>query len=385
MPIVTVARLEILTVCCGVAACGREELAPEEQAEPAPAAAAITSAASAAPSVTAATEPAPVMPHPYRRRLTAAVTSNAACVSCHAREAAAWRGSRHQQSETNPAYRSAFAVEPDAFCRGCHAPESDPVRVPPKAVSDLGVGCVTCHVTEEGSVLAADRIDAPAATGAPHAVRRSPAFAGTGACAGCHEFAFPGALGEDDGQRMQTTVSEHERSPGAAMACAACHMPPIEGGRSHAFAAVRDPGWLGSKLTARAERTQGEVRVTLAQTAPGHGFPTGDLFRRLAVGCELRGADGKVQGRDVRYLARHFEAVPGRSGRRLVRDDRVFGEPVVVELACEPEAPGPRFAQLSWWVTYQRVATVGTGTDPADARVESEVRLHAGVLPRAAY
>jgi hypothetical protein len=160
-------------------------------------------------------------------------------------------------------------------------------------------------------------------------------------------------------------------------------MPPASGGRSHAFAAVRDPGWLGSKLTAKASRGDGEVRVTLAQTDPGHGFPTGDLFRRLAVGCELRSAGGKVLGRDVRYLARHFEAVPGRSGRRLVRDDRVFGEPVVVDLDCALGAPGARLAQLSWWVTYQRVATVGTGTNPADAKVESEVPLHSGVLPRA--
>jgi hypothetical protein len=73
--------------------------------------------------------------------------------------------------------------------------------------------------------------------------------------------------------------------------------------------------------------------------------------------------------------ARHFAIASGRPGRELLRDDRVFDDPEVVEL--DLTRPGP----VSWWVTYQRVATVGTGTVPAEATLESEVPLHAGVLP----
>jgi hypothetical protein len=177
---------------------------------------------------------------------------------------------------------------------------------------------------------------------------------------------------------MQTTAREHRRSPGVTKACAACHMPLVEGRRSHAFDAVRDPGWLREHLSATAERAgEDGVRVTLAQTDPAHGFPTGDLFRRLEVGCEARGADGSVIERRVRHLARHFEKVPGYARRALVGDDRVFDAPVVVEAAF----PGTRPAAVRWWVKLQRVATVGTGTDPADAKIESEVELHSGVLP----
>jgi len=41
----------------------------------------------------------------------------------------------------------------------------------------------------------------------------------------------------------------------------------------------------------------------------------------------------------------------------------------------------PRGAKVSWWVRHQRVATVGHGTDPAEAKIESEVLLHSGELP----
>jgi hypothetical protein len=322
------------------------------------------------------------MPGPHRKRLGAALALNATCVSCHAEESAQWRGSRHRQSSTNAAYREASAIEPTAFCRGCHAPESDPMKPLPGAVSELGVGCVTCHVTEEGFVLAAASPGHGADEGAPHPLRRSAEFARTSGCAGCHEFRFPAARGDDDDQFMQTTVREHQLSPAAARPCADCHMPSRGGRRSHAFAEVRDPGWLRDNLQVTAARADDRtVRITLVQPAPGHAFPSGDLFRRLEVGYELRDDQGKVLGREVRHLARHFQLVPGRPGRQLVRDDRVFNEPVIVDLALSPSSSPRRPALVAWWVSYQRVATVGTGTDPKKAKIESEVKLHSGVLP----
>ena len=46
------------------------------------------------------------------------------------------------------------SCRPCPFCRGCHAPESNAVDEESKTVRELGIGCVTCHVTEPGSVLA---------------------------------------------------------------------------------------------------------------------------------------------------------------------------------------------------------------------------------------
>lgn len=317
------------------------------------------------------------MPRPHRDRRDAAVKLNATCESCHDEEAAGWRASRHRQAYTNTAFRDALAVEPSAFCRGCHAPESDGRKAPSKAVADLGVACVTCHVTEEGAVLAAARIGADDG-GAPHPIRRSSDFGHTGACRGCHEFAFPGMRGGSEPELMQTTLHEHARSPAAERACADCHMPLQNGRRAHAFSHVRDPAWLRAQLRATAERAaDGHVRVTLVQTAPGHAFPTGDLFRRLEVGAELRDASGRVRSRDVRHLARHFEIVSGYPERQLVGDDRVFDEPRAVDLTLESAPPG---STIHWWVTYQRVATVGVGRVPAEAKIESEVPLYAGDL-----
>nr|AYM54141.1 DnaJ-class molecular chaperone [Chondromyces catenulatus] len=370
------ARFLILFLPACIGACVRDE-APSDTEMVEPASLALSARESAA-DVSPTGAP---MPRPYRMRLEAAVSLNASCIACHDEQAREWRGSHHQQSNIHAAYRSAFAVEPSAFCRGCHAPESDPRVEPPRAVSELGVACVTCHVTEEGTVLAAASPDR-AALAAPHPVRRSIDFAQAGGCENCHEFRFPGVRGDDDGAFMQTTVREHGRSKLRGKACAECHMPLVEGRRSHRFSNVRDPEFLRESLRARAELTDEQgVRITLHQPAPGHDFPTGDLFRRIEVGCELKSRDGKVLRREVRYLGRRFEVVPGEPGRRLTRDHRVGDEPSVVELELLPPPSKPRPTLVSWWVTYQRVATIGAGTDPAEATVESEVKLHSGALP----
>lgn len=319
------------------------------------------------------------MPTPYRRRLEAAAL-NATCIACHADEAKQWQGSHHQIAFTNPAFQRALAIEPNAFCRGCHAPEADPSADPPPALASLGVACVTCHVTEEGLVLATPSPpaqDAHPAPKAPHPVRRSAEFAQSGACASCHEFRFPTGSAEGDGGYMQTTVREHRASPAAETSCAGCHMPLVFGKRSHAFGEVRDPAWLRSHLrTGVARDEDGVLYMTLTQTQAGHAFPTGDLFRRLEIGCELRDQRGRVLDRRLRWLARHFEMTPGQSGRRLAQDNRVFGDPKVLEFDFSPLFPVPAGARLTYWITYQRVATTGDGLRPAEALVESEVSLY---------
>ncbi len=322
----------------------------------------------------------PFLPQPGRRRGREAVALHAGCVACHHEEAAEWQGSRHQQSDTNAAYRRAVAVEPNPFCRACHAPESDPRSQAPRAESELGVGCVTCHVTADGAVLAAESPGRTGPSEAPHRVVRSAEFAGSGACAGCHEFRFPGERGHTEQDFMQLTVREHAQSRGASTPCAGCHMPAVGTRRSHSFAEVRDPAWLARHLDVAVERTAEGVRLTLSQPKPGHGFPTGDLFRRLEVGAEARGQGGEGVVRATRHLARHLVRPPGGTRRVLVRDDRVRDEPVVVELALG-DSPAERAGTIAWWVDLQRVATVGDGADPAQVVMESTERVRSGSLP----
>ncbi len=318
------------------------------------------------------------MPSPYRARGPRAVAQNAACEACHADEAAAWRSSHHRHAYTDRAFQDALAVEPSPFCKGCHAPEAaDPSR-PTEEEAALGVGCVSCHVTEGDLVLAAskDGVDRVESTRA-HDVARSAEFAHTGACAGCHEFRFPFTRAEGDAAFMQTTVAEHARSPARDQPCASCHMPSRGGRRAHGFEQVRDPAWLREGLSATAELTpEGRVRVSVAQTRPGHAFPTGDLFRRLQVGAALETPRGAEVSRDERFLARHLHLVPGGKGRELVADDRIFFEPVVLEL--DPgTAPGHR---IRWWISLDRVAQALEGPEPRRAVVESSVELFSETL-----
>lgn len=319
--------------------------------------------------------PKVAMPGPAQARGEEAARINAGCEACHQEEAEQWRHSLHQRANVEPTYRRAFAIEPQPFCRSCHAPEADPMVPPSEAVSHLGVGCVTCHLRGE-AVLAA--LTPRSTEPAPHAVLRDERFDGPQACAGCHEFPFPTALSREDGAMMQTTMREHARSPAADRACASCHMPPDRRGRpSHGFVASRDAEVVRSAVEIAAERLDARrVRVTLTPRISGHAFPTGDLFRRVEVSAEAVGVDHMIVAADRRYLARHFALRDGHVGRQLVRDDRVFFEPVTIELALGDEAVGRRVA---WRVAYQRVAhPVGEDTDAAE--IDGEVVLGWGWL-----
>ena len=324
-----------------------------------------------------------VMPGPARTpRHAFAAAENARCEGCHADIAAEWRASLHRKAHTDPAYQRALAIEPLAFCRGCHAPEADPARDPPPELGNLGVGCVTCHVTA-GGVLAAPR---ESNERAPHGVIRSASFAGEGACAACHEFSFPDPERRRHRELMQSTVSEHRASPFAAMACASCHMPKVTAAsgrahRSHVFAGSRDAALLRSAVRVTATRSDdGTVEIRIAPSGVGHAFPTGDLFRRLAVHAEAVGAEAHVVAEETRYLARRFGKARGTDGhpiKVLVADTRVpsSGE-AVVRLPLGAAAKG---LPIAFRVAYQRVEH--PIDDASDAAVvEGEVEIAAGIL-----
>ncbi|APR80051.1 Cytochrome C553 [Minicystis rosea] len=324
-----------------------------------------------------------VMPGPARApRHASAAAENARCESCHADIAAEWRASLHRKAHTDPAYQRALAIEPLAFCRGCHAPEADPSRDPPPDLGNIGVGCVTCHSTSSG-VLAAPRAGSESA---PHGIVRSAAFASDGACAACHEFSFPDPERRSHRELMQSTVSEHRASPFAAMACASCHMPKVISApgrthRSHAFAASRDATFVRSAAHVTATRAaDGAVEVRLAPSGVGHAFPTGDLFRRLAVHVEAVGAESHVVAEETRYLARRFGKARGTDGhpiKVLVADTRVVSSgDTVVRLSLGSAAKG---LPIAWRVAYERVEH--PIDDASDAAVvEGEIEIAKGML-----
>ena len=305
---------------------------------------------------------------------------NATCAGCHREIAAEWRASFHAQSQVDPAYQRAFALEPLPFCQGCHAPETSAFAPVPAAAAELGVACVTCHVVGE-HVLGSN---APARGPAPHSLTRSAELGTSKACAGCHEFAFPDAALRDRPELMQATVREHALSSARDVPCASCHLPFVGEGaarhRSHAFRGGHDAELVKGALRVRAERVAASrVRLVLSSQGVGHSFPTGDLFRRLEVSAEAVGSDYQVTGSARRYLARHWTEQRKLSAvvRSVSHDDRVTGAPLELELELDG-SPGAQ--PIAWRVAYQRVEHPRSESE-RDNVVEGEIELARGVLP----
>jgi hypothetical protein len=284
---------------------------------------------------------------------------NQRCESCHVEIAREWRQSLHAQSHSDPVYQRALAVEPLPFCQGCHAPEADPEQPVAAAVGEVGVACVTCHVLGNRVVTLHDS---------------------NAACASCHEFAFPDSAARRVPQLMQSTISEHARSSASGQSCADCHMPRAAAGhRSHVFPGGRDAQLVQSALAVTARRTPSGATLRLVPRAVGHAVPTGDLFRRLEVSAEALGTEWQVVASQRRYLARHWQRIPGPFGvvlRDATSDDRPLDAVVEVELelgAAASERP------ISWRVAYQRVEHPRSEREE-DSRVEGEIEIASGTL-----
>lgn len=275
--------------------------------------------------------------------------------------------SLHQKAWKDPVFQKAYAIEPLAFCRGCHAPESDPAKEPTAAAQALGIGCVSCHVDDAG-------VHAVRASGrAQHAVVADAELGTRAVCARCHQFDFPAEARLPHPVPMQDTANEHATSSTAATPCQGCHMPVVDGPegkhKSHAFSVLADATLVRRAVEVVAQRTDTEkasqvtLRITAAQV--GHAFPTGDMFRRVELrAVALDAADRVVARANPIVLQRRFEDRP----RELHRDEfdpvRVEAEDTrvpppgkgakVATLRLPPEA---RDLRLRWTVVYQRMST----------------------------
>jgi len=324
-------------------------------------------------------------PSPTGRDAASASALNARCTGCHSEIAAEWRTSFHAQSQRDPAYQRAFAIEPLPFCQGCHAPETAANRPVPEAAADLGVGCVTCHVVGDHLLASSAGTSEP-----PHAVTRSDAFANTAACATCHEFAFPELAPREKLSLMQATLHEHERSDARDVPCASCHMPLVGTGatkhRSHAFPGGHEPEFVRGALRVRAERRAADrVALVLQTERVGHAFPTGDLFRRLELSAEAVGSDYQAVGSTRRYLSRHWSEKQqlARVVRQVTRDDRATHTPLEVELELQlgpNERPLAASLPLAWRVAYQRVEHPRSEAEE-DSVLDGEIEIASGTLP----
>ncbi len=298
------------------------------------------------------------------------------CARCHPEHAAEWIASQHRTAHSDPDYQRAVARERGEFCQSCHAPEASAGHAPTATQAALGVACVTCHLPAGAEAVLA----APGASAHDgHDSFASAEFASVGACAGCHEFAFP----FNPTVAMQATVTEHAASPFADTPCADCHMPWTGQGetrhRDHSFAASRDPAMLRAAVDVEAKRgSAGEIALTLTPGRIGHAFPTGDLFRRLWIDVEAIDDNGDGVAYDGRALGRRFT----RSGGHLLEDDRP-GAPALrasdgaVEVAFTL-GESADLLPIRWRVVHQRV---DLPLDGDDAQLFGETLVVSGELP----
>jgi Cytochrome c554 and c-prime len=230
------------------------------------------------------------------------------CADCHAEIAAEWNRSLHRAAWENDYFQKAYAVEPLAFCRGCHAPLADPATEPSLEARHAGVGCTTCHVVSAGIV----GVRVMAAQRDGHEVIGDARLATSAACGRCHDFAFPGSR-RPDIDRMQKTMHEHAQSVHAAKPCQDCHMPvvPSRQGpphKQHDFRVMGNREFMARAVVIKESKIENDaLLLDLDLGSIGHAFPTGDLYRRVEVrATPLNDQDKPIAQDSTQVLARAF-------------------------------------------------------------------------------
>jgi nitrate/TMAO reductase-like tetraheme cytochrome c subunit len=214
------------------------------------------------------------------------------CVECHAPIAEEWAQSVHFRSVTGPFWEGIRTEGyADLFetlrvpCMNCHAPANvldlvDGARPAERLDQvELGVDCVSCHVSERGIVGPGRYVQAP------HEVLQDPRFRDpvmttTDLCGRCHE----------EQADCNKTVTDWSRTAFAdqGLTCLHCHMPEVEGPlvvngppkmrRSHRFVGDKDVEMLRAALSASIsiEREESAV-VRIVNDRVGHSFPASGM------------------------------------------------------------------------------------------------------------
>lgn len=246
-----------------------------------------------------------VRDHPESRAATAhPALSRQSCIDCHAPIAAEWRESFHFRSLSGPFWarvRTRGAERVFAAlrvpCVNCHAPANvldlADNRHPVERVDavQLGVDCVSCHLSEQG-IVGPGR-----STGAPHEVIVDARFQDAGLtsveiCGRCHAEAQANVVAE----WQQTSFARR------GIACPDCHMPeveaavvsggPVKARRSHRFRGDKDPDMLRQALdTDISVRDDGSATVRITNSGAGHSVPAAGT-NWLFVNVKVRDAEG---------------------------------------------------------------------------------------------
>jgi len=251
--------------------------------------------------------------------------SRESCVECHAPIAAEWRESYHFLSVAGPFWKRIRDRSFDRLfdrlrvpCMNCHAP-ANILDLPPGQhpveradAPELGVDCVSCHVSERG-ILGPGGQGGGAHEATEDRRFRDPVMATTMICAACH----------DEPAEHARTVESWRSTQFAkdGVTCLHCHMPEVEapavtGGpkrlrRSHSFIADKDPrmlrGALNASITLVTETREAIVRIT--NDRMGHSFPASGM-NSLIVDVAVQN-ESKQAVMTVRRTFGTRELIPG--------------------------------------------------------------------------
>lgn len=251
--------------------------------------------------------------------------SRESCIECHAPIAAEWRESFHFLSVTGPFWERIRDKGLDQLfdwlripCMNCHAPANvldlDGGQYPAERLDapELGVDCVSCHVSERGILGPGGR-----GGGSHEAISdqrfRDPVMASTAICAPCHDEPLEHARTVESWRSTQFARD--------GVTCLHCHMPEVDapsvtGGpnrfrRSHRFLGDKDIGMLRQALNASItivkETREAIVRITNDRI--GHSFPASGM-NWLIVDVDVLD-ESKQTVMNVRRSFGTRESIPG--------------------------------------------------------------------------
>ena len=221
------------------------------------------------------------------------------CSSCHGRINSEWRTSAHAGSYTLPLFlhqleKSEASASTRSSC-SCHAPDffvpegigNAPGKRPDSVA--LGVDCISCHMDRELVAFANSEERT-----VPHWVRSDERYSQGVFCAGCHAWA-----------------------ENTAVDCQDCHMPeeigpvtdhpmfarPADAGhRSHRMPGLNDLEFVAGAVSLEVIAAGRQLRISLANLIPVHGFPQIDRRRAVLTVAE-EGVGEALWSEDVRLAA----------------------------------------------------------------------------------
>jgi hypothetical protein len=196
---------------------------------------------------------------------------------------------------------------------------------------------------------------------------------------------------------MQNTAVEWSQSSTNTRSCASCHMRVVTGTdgkrhREHRFQ-VRDRSLMSSVISVSSSLSGGSVRLVIENRGVGHSFPTGDVFRRLAVRA-FAIVDGlrekplpQPKALERRFLdvpVNPHASVPSLLQRVQIEDTRLgpAGTPSARREVTLAIPTNHRSRPIRWELVYQRMSPRLASYFGIDLSEEELVLAEGRVLPQ---